>query len=84
LFVPIAQGLTGDSRISRYLRDRATQKFRLGQVVDDVVDFSVGMNAMREFDHPLKRGNHFEGELDPQKQTEIFLTTTNEGDFDEI
>jgi hypothetical protein len=35
--------------------------------VENVVDFFVSINAMRTFNHPLKRGNHLESELDPQK-----------------
>jgi hypothetical protein len=44
------------------------RKFPLGQVVEDIVDLLVGINAMRMFDHPLKRGNHF----DAFGETEIF------------
>jgi hypothetical protein len=39
---------------------------------------------MRTFEQPLKRGHHLESELDPQQQTQSFLTTANEGDSDEI
>jgi hypothetical protein len=70
--VLIAQRLTSDSSISRYLRDRATRKSRLGQVVEDFVDFFVSINAMPTFDHPLKPGNHLESELNPRKETESF------------
>jgi hypothetical protein len=42
-------------------------KFWMGQVAENVVDFFVSVKAMRTFDQPLKRGNHLESELDPQK-----------------
>jgi hypothetical protein len=36
---------------------------------EDDVDFSVSINTVRTFGHPLKRENHLESELDPQLQT---------------
>jgi hypothetical protein len=53
-------------------------------VVENIVDFFVRIDAMRTFDHSLRRGNHLESELDPQKSTEILFITANEGESDEI
>jgi hypothetical protein len=67
LDIPISQHLMRDFRISGDFRDRGALQFRLAQIREDVVDFSVRLHVMRKFDHAVKIENHPESDLDSRK-----------------
>jgi hypothetical protein len=48
------------------LRDHAAWWFRLAQMLENLVDLSMRLQAMRTFANAVKRGNHPESDLDSQ------------------